>query len=202
MNMSDSKEIRGKTRAQQNRLLGVLGWALFGGGAIWVFVMTVFVSAATVGIPFAMMNDFQGHLGYLQPEHWLRGLKSPETIGISAGICLLFFESLPNWKWNRWWTHGIVLVSPFLFSVLVDFERAPLLLMPWWVLFFLLFGAFFAPLLTLQMFFKEVDGEFWIDGGNIILTAGWWAIFCAFTWLGLFLKRRGLIIPIDEEASS
>ena len=189
----------GKTRGQQNRWLSVLGWILFGCGAIWVFVMTVFVYAATVGIPFAMMNDFQGHLDYLEPAHWMRGLKSPETFGIFAGICLLFLESLRSWKWNSWWTHGIILLSPFLFAALIDLERAALLAMPWWILFFLLFGVFFAPYMTLHMLFQEVDGEFWIDGGNLILMAGWWGLLCAFTWLGIFMRRRGIIIPNDGE---
>lgn len=198
MKFTDSIGLSRKTREQQNRMLATLGRVLFGVGAAWVFLMTLFSYTATAGIPFAMMNHFQGHLEYLELNHWLQGLRSPETIGICAGIFLLFLESFSGWKWHRWWTRGIVLISPFLISVLVDFERAPLLLMPWWILFFLLFGIFLAPYMTLHMVFKEVDGEFWIDGGNIILTAGWWGLFCAFTWLGIYMKRKGFIIPNDD----
>ena len=196
--MADPKIITRKSRVVQNRWLMILGWTLFGCGAIWVLVMTVFVYTATVGIPFAMMNDFRSHLEYLELSHWLRGMKSPETIGVLLGICLLFLQCFWNSKWNRWWAHGIVLFSPFLIAALVDLEYVGLLRMPWWILFFLLFGIFLAPYMTLHMVFQEVDGEFWIDGGNIILTAGWWGLFCAFTWLGLFMKRRGLFIPSDD----
>ena len=62
-----------------------------------------------------------------------------------------------------------------------------------------LFGVFLAPYMTLHMLFQEVDGEFWIDGGNLILMSGWWGLLSAFTWLGLFMRRRGIIIPNDDE---
>ncbi len=200
MNFIDSRFIPGNTWVQKNRWLAVLGWSLFVVGAIWVFVMTLFAYTATVGIPFAMKNNFQGHLDYLDLSHWVRGLKSPETIGIFVGICLLVIQC--RGKWDRWCIKGLVLFSPFLFASFLNFDRPIFLRIPWWILFFLTIGPFLAPYMTLHMFFQEVDGEFWIDGGNVILMAGWWSLLCFFSWLGRFMHREGLILPkVDVEQS-
>ena len=46
------------------------------------------------------------------------------------------------------------------------------------------------------------DGEFFIDGGGLILVASWWSILCSCWWLFLFMERRGLIIPNDQNEIS
>lgn len=183
---------------QQHRLVRIMGWSAFMIGAAWVLAMTIFVNTAMAGIPFAMVNDFQGHWDYLNGGHWLHGLKSPETIGIAVGICMLAFERARQWKWNSAATRVIVILSPYLIASICDVDRGILFIMPWWLLFFLVFGFFFAPYMTLQMFFQEVDGEFFIDGGGLIIVAGWWSILCSFWWLFLYVDRKGLIIPDDE----
>jgi hypothetical protein len=186
----------------QHRSVKIIGWTAFVIGAAWVFAMTVFVNTATVGIPFAMVNGFQGHWEYLDSGHWWRGLKYPETIGIALGICLLAFESTRLWKWNSVISRGMVLVLPFLVAAMCGADKGGLLFKPWWLVYFIAFGFFFAPYFTLQMFFQKVDGEFFIDGGGLILVASWWSILCSCWWLFLFMERRGLIIPNDQNEIS
>ncbi|MBT5925265.1 MAG: hypothetical protein HOH33_01455 [Verrucomicrobia bacterium] len=166
---------------------------LFCGVGIWC--LSIFFHGVTYGMPYSGKHTFIIHLTHMNGSQCREGRFSLESTGFAIGCCLLVAELSGSWNQNQWFKRGMTLFTPLLIVWAGNGHTFALLMLPIYILAALLAS----PILSFELFFGQINGDFFVDGDSTMLLTGFWGILCSCLWFSLHLKRRGLIFSENYE---